>query len=231
MEINGFDFSDALKPKQSRGLCPDPQDESLHVSFYYKAVQNIAKSVDGVPFFEDIEYVIIESPGGKQTVNRKVKPEDKERFPNHYKAFLANRETPVTGMPIEEFPGITASEVEAFKYAKIYTVEQLASLPDGQLGVLGMDGRKKRQRAHDYIEAAKGNAPIQALRDENEKLRADLSMMKEQMARWGVSMNQPSAPSAAAPQIDIAALTAQIAASVRATIETEKPKKKKKDEE
>jgi hypothetical protein len=51
------------------------------------------------------------------------------------------------------------------------------------------------------------------------------------MARWGVSMNQPSAPSAAHPQIDIQALTAQIAASVRATIETEKPKKKKKDEE
>lgn len=148
----------------------DTGDARSIVTFGIRPKQNEQRSkTEGRPIFDDVEYVEILVPGDKNNiVHRPVRAEDKERYARQYAAFKGGQGEKLSGTPLAEWPGISRSEVEELAYFNIRTLEQLASVGDGHLQRMG-PLLALRQRARDFLEKAKGDAPMAAMRTELEK--------------------------------------------------------------
>jgi hypothetical protein len=157
-------------------------EDRVYAEFYLYPVQDKAKSLEeGRPVFIDKPYVKIMVPGDKDNiVQRPVRITDQERWPKQWNAFVNRQEQPVDGTPLSEWPGVTRAQVEEMKFFGVHSVEQLASMPDSQAQkFMGIQALK--QKAKDYIEAAKGNAPLEQLRAENEELRNRMEALEEML--------------------------------------------------
>jgi hypothetical protein len=142
------------------------------------------------PVFDEVLTVEVITPGSKESspvheLLRKFDPEtqmpDRERphtinkYRRQYDAFLqGNASRDIIGTPIEQWPTATPSLVGMCKEAGIFTVDALAILSDEKLRKLGMGGREIRERAKAWVAASQGNAPLEALAAENERLRASV---------------------------------------------------------
>lgn len=150
-------------------------DETLNVKFELVAMQDEAESAkQGRPIFKDLEFIKIASGGQKLSIiHRPIREEDKRRFPRHYDAFKRGMEAPIVGTPLAEWPGITRGQVEELAHFHVRSVEQLAEMSDANAqNFAGMQALKARAR--DFLEKAKGNAPL-------EKMRAELSTRDNQI--------------------------------------------------
>lgn len=196
-------YSDPASDSFFNGVVAKEEQDANLVRFEWKAVRDMAKEKElGYVCFKNIEYIRITAPGARSEVFREARDQDKRRYPRAYERFTSASEKPHDGLSVEEWPSLDKATAEMLKYNKILTVEQLASLPDGFLHVLGMGGRTLRQKAIDYIEAARNTAPMNQLRDELESLRRDHQMLLDQFRKMHgqepdlVSGRQePSAPS------------------------------------
>lgn len=165
------------------------------IEFHWHPKKNGLKSKEeGREVFDQVPYIKITSPGAKQVVDREVRDEDKREYPRLWAAFEAGEERPEDGQPVEEWPAVNVAQVAELKAAGIFTVEQVANIPDQNLNVLGMQARKLRSKAQAYMALAKGNAPFEQLAAENEQLRADIEIMKQQLAAIGAEATNESTP-------------------------------------
>jgi hypothetical protein len=175
-------------------------DENLYAEFYIKPVkQNFASEEAGRPIFADVVYVKIMTPSDQLTQIDTIAREDhKARFPRQWMHFQ-NKQAgvqQVVGTPVGEWPQLTASAAEELRALKFFTVELIANANDSQLQKIGMiagmsphslrdKARAFLNLANDSAEEAKREAELKALRDENEKIRAEtskqLAEMQEQM--------------------------------------------------
>lgn len=153
----------------------------LSFRFIMKSVKDEVKSAEaGHPVFEDKEYIEILVPGDATSrVCRPVRPTDFERedMPGArqvYEHFKRGIESPQSGVPLEQWPSVTAAQVDTLRVVGVRTVEQLASVSDQHIGTLGMGYHSLRQKAQDWLAAAKDNAHL-------EKMRAEMNGMKEQL--------------------------------------------------
>lgn len=137
----------------------------------------------GRPIYEDVEYVEIMVPGDKtQTVHRPVRPTDKIEYSKQYQAWKAGHDQhAATGTLLEQWPGISRAQVEELRHFKIRTVEQLAELSDGNAARMGPI-LALRQRARDFLERAKGNAPLEKMRTELAARDNEIETLKRQVA-------------------------------------------------
>lgn len=160
------------------------QTDNTVPRFHIKAVQNNFRTEqEGRPIFEDFEYVEIWIPGDQRSVvDRRVKPDDRARWPNHYAAFKAEKEYIGEGLPLAEWSAVTRSQVEEMKHFKIFTVEQLANLSDAQLqGSFAIGGTALREQARAYVATAAGQAPTAKLIADGLAKDATITELKEQM--------------------------------------------------
>lgn len=158
------------------------QAEELRVEFSLVPKKNEDKSKEaGRPIFEDVEYVRIPVPGDKyNTPHKPVGEKERERFRAQYEAWKTNPAEKMQGMPLSEWAGITRSEVEELAYFHVRTVEQLAGLSDGNAKNVGPI-LALRQRAKDFIEKAKEDAPILAMRALLEEEKAQRLALERQL--------------------------------------------------
>ena len=175
-------------------------DENLYAEFYIKPVkQNFASEEAGRPIFADVVYVKIMTPSDQLTQIDTIAREDhKARFPRQWMYFQNKQagQQQVIGTPVGEWPQLTASAAEELRALKFFTVELIANANDSQLQkigmIAGMSPHSLREKAraflnlaNDSAEEAKREAELQALRDENEKIKAEtdkkLAEMQEQM--------------------------------------------------
>jgi len=158
------------------------QDNSIPV-FYVKAVQhNFRSQEEGRPIFVDKDYVRIIIPGDTRSeVDREVQDKDKDRWPEQWRRFKEDAEEATDGTPLEQWPAVSVSQVAELKAKKIRTVEQLAGVSDGQLQNLGLGARQLRDRAKAFLEAAAGNAPLDAALLRESKLQEEIDALKAQM--------------------------------------------------
>lgn len=163
----------------------DPDDDvgSLLVRFHKKGVKSDVKTdEESRPIFEELDYIMIATPGDAlNIIDRPVNEIDLKRFGNAYhlwkeRGVQANN----IGTPLEAWPPLSTAQVAMFKYHNVHTVEQLATLSDGNAQKIG-PVLNIRQRARDFIEAAKGEAPLIKVRAELEKRDAELDSLKAQL--------------------------------------------------
>lgn len=159
---------------------PAQANGANHVEFYYEAVkQNFLSEQEGRPVFKQEPFIRITVPGGKHVVIRKVRNEDKQMYPQLWAAFEAGQERPKEGLPVEEWPQLTVDMVATLKAVKIYTVEQLAALSDGELSYLGMEGRKLRDQAKAFLEVAEDGKALSKYVSENERLKSEVERLSK----------------------------------------------------
>lgn len=137
----------------------------------------------GRPIYDDVEFVEIIIPGDKtQAVHRAVTDNDRREYAAQYQAWKAGQDqTAASGTMLEKWTGITKAQVEELKHFKIRTVEQLAQLSDGNASRMGPI-LALRQKAKDFLEQAKGNAPLEKMRNELASRDNEIETLKRQVA-------------------------------------------------
>ena len=153
------------------------------VEFYRGAVQNNFKTAEaGRPIFDERDFVRVQTPGDTKTVIETIASDQyKNLYPKAWDAYSRGLEAVTDGTPITEWPSVTVSQARELQYINIRTVETLAEVSDANIQQMGPGYMQLRQRAREYIDAAKGSAAATATARENEKLREEMSMMKEQI--------------------------------------------------
>lgn len=173
---NGFE--------QEQQQAPTGQD---HAEFYKRPKQNEEKTkLEGRPIFDLVEYVRIMVPGDKwNIVDRPARDEDRRRYAHLYRAFKADEAQQPSGTPLSAWGGLRPERVEEYTFRKARTVEQLADMTDSNLQDMGAGATAERQRARDYVEQAKGNAPIVKMRSELEERDKRIEVMEKALKEQG----------------------------------------------
>lgn len=97
-----------------------------------------------------------------------------------YEAWKAGEEAPVEGTPLEAWPGLTRSQVAAFKLINLRSVEDVAAANDATMDRMGMGARALVRRAQSFLEArTSGVAAIAAAKAEAD---AKIKMLEERLA-------------------------------------------------
>ena len=170
MEIAGYGTTDmALNRVAGNG------DETMLVKFENISRHNEAKSKEaGTPIHEMVTFISIRTPGQRdEEVKRAIRPADKLRFPEHWKAFNDRENIPqAEGTPLSEWAGVNAAQIEEFKYLHITTVQQLVNVSDTNANnIRGFYAIKEKAIA--YLNSALDNKAAEEL-EKQKKANSDL---------------------------------------------------------
>ncbi len=173
-------FTQLTMPDQNTG-------HGLHARFFMHPEQDKAKSLEaGRPIFEEVPYIVIRIPGDKTSeIQRPIRfgdttAHDNHKFAREYQAFTAGNEQSLLGTPLAEWGAITRSQVKEMEHFHVRTVEQLAEIPDSTLGNFrGITSI--REKARNYISAAKGEAPLLKMQEDLKERDETLSAMQAQI--------------------------------------------------
>jgi hypothetical protein len=178
-EIKGYD--ERQMSAQGYGQVTHGDDRGLFVEIYDEAVKQEYASVQAKrDIYKAVPYVKIVSPDGTD-FRRAVTEEDKIRFPKHWAAYVQGSKMPVDGIPIDKWPQVDVGQVKTLKHAEIYTVEQLAAIPDTATQQLGMGYQTLKLQAQNYLKAAKDGAAIAAVTTENVELKNRITMLEKKI--------------------------------------------------
>lgn len=161
-------------------------EAKAQVHFYKRPVVDPAATKEaGRTIHKDAEYVRISIPGDRNNeVDRPVKKMDRELYPAQYERFERNAGEDVSGTMLSAWGALDASTVADYRYQKVLTVEHLAELSDSTVAKLGRGTLANRQKARDFMQAAKSNAPLLRVQSElasrDEQIAALHNALKEQ---------------------------------------------------
>jgi len=185
-------------------------DSRLAVQFYKRSVkQDIASDEAGRPIFKEFDFVRIMIPGDNLTeIDTYAQESHKQRFPRqwaHYQNQVTGHED-IIGTPLDQWPQVTRSQAEELRGLKFYTVEAIADCSDQQLQrigmVAGMSPHNFRLKAKAFLnlatdsaEVAQREAELQALKEENAKIKSEteakLAAMQEQVSALLATVAKP----------------------------------------
>lgn len=170
---------------------PHAGDEKLPVQYYMGLIKDEDESERaGRPIYKDVECIRIFN-SKDNIIDRPVRDTDKARWPRAYAVWKqSGASTPgATGTRLEHWPQLSRAQAEEFKYFKIFTVEQLAEIPDSVAhNFMGIQKYKALARA--YVEAAKGEVPLLKMRAELEKRDGVIAELVAEVKRLGVILRK-----------------------------------------
>ena len=189
-----------------------PDADSTRVVFFSKAKLMPAKSRDaGRQVWENVDYVSVQQATEKYPILLEAHDGHRQRWAREYEAYQKGKEALPEGTPMSILMPGNEAVVNELKSMAIYTIEQMAAVPDSVLHRIPF-GLDLKNRARKYLEAVNGSQGFNKMQAEIEKANeraADterqLADLKEQLA----SMQKPETPSLSP---DIAALVATLVA-------------------
>jgi hypothetical protein len=125
-----------------------------------------------------------------------------------YEAWKANKDAPLNGMPLEQWPGIRREFVEQLKQINIRSVEDLAGMNDAACDRFGIGAVKLRQDAKAFVEAKKGASVVQAelvsrdqkIAEQADELRETKEMLKQMQAQLAAMQDRQPTRGAGRPR-------------------------------
>lgn len=146
-------------------------DARLLVKFYMGTQHNPVESAEqGRPIYDELPYIQILVPGDRDNmVDRPVREQDKQRFPQYWAAFQTGDENQMqSGTPLSAWPILSSSQIRELEYFNVKTVEQLAGMSDTNAqqfaGITSL-----RKQAADYLELAKDGSVLTKMNAELEQ--------------------------------------------------------------
>src|SRR5262245_33761172 len=172
---------------------PNP-DSRLRVQFMNWAEPDDDSSQrEGRPIFKEAVYINIMIPGERDIVHRRAWAKDYNRFPFQYQAFLNKQnQDQASGTPLKLVTWLTMGQIKELEYFNCYTVEQLADMPDSTAQKF-MQINKLKQLAKDFLQAAKEQAPLTAMRAEMDQKDSRIAALEEQVRKLVEGMNEKKA--------------------------------------
>lgn len=172
--------------------------------FYMKAIKNEAKSKEaGRPIFEDRLYFKDLMPGDRNMeIDRPIKEDELNEIKNYVPdredskdkvaymrmlqqllhRFEQGQSQEQQGYPLKQWPQVTASQVKEMEFAGIFTVEQLAELPDDAAQNLGRGYFTLKQAAKEFFETADKTAKINEQDEKISKQDDEIAKLKAELA-------------------------------------------------
>lgn len=187
-------MSDWQGPYGHRDENTDPKLPPLMVFFREDTVKNERASQNGPAVYDTVGLIKVCAAGQKQsfpiyefqrTTPEGVTKEDKAvcwRFRGVIDDYRKKQAPSVSGTPLEQWSLMDRATVAALKDANVFTVQQLAALPDGALGNVRGKGQEWRAKAKAWLEDANNAAVTVELRSENEKMRSEIDDLKRQVS-------------------------------------------------
>lgn len=164
------------------GTFVEKTDACLGVRFFLLPVLDESKSLEtGIAKYKDIEMVEILIPGVKDITHIQATDAYKDRFKQQYEQFKNSMGEIKSGTSLGQFPFISPGERKELEYFNIYTAEQLISMPDGNIDRIPGDGRKLIKKVKAYMDMAKDTAAFGQVSEENENLKREMELLKQQM--------------------------------------------------
>lgn len=160
-------------------------DQGVYAEFFEDAILDQVKTnAQGRQVYKKVDMIRIMFPGDKtkeivrevRTVAEGPQPSDIERFPRQWAAYKSQTQQIQDGVPIEQWPPINKAQALELKAMNIHTVEQLASVSDGNLNWIG--ARQMRDNAKAWLDEAESGAETIALRNIIEELRVENIALK-----------------------------------------------------
>lgn len=186
-----FNMTDAIGEEALRNPLPRKNGQAMP-QFYTKDEVDHAKTAAlGRKAYRKIDMVRIVIPGDPQNqVERRVREDDKLRWPRQYEAYRKMEEFVPDGTLLDTWPMLSKEQVSDLKHNQIFTVEQLAEVPDDLLRHIGLGARLLREHAKAFIEtAAKGAVPSRLVED-NERLRNQVTLLTDQLSQLTKKVEQ-----------------------------------------
>lgn len=177
------------------------QDKRLHATFYTKAVQNRLRSQEeGRVVYEEKDYVRIMVPGDRNyELDVPAEPHYQGRFPDQWARYKKGQQERVDGTPLEAWPALNVAQVAELRAMNVFTVDQLATMADQQAQRL-MGSFQLRQKAADFLAAAKDAAGATKLAAELAERDATIAAMQQQLASLTKAVAASSSKPALAPK-------------------------------
>ena len=197
------------------GQQPASPDDTLAVTFTIEPIEDEeASKREGRRIFRNVEMVEIRVPGDLDARRHEVTDEDRRRFARRYAMFKdGHTDKQVTGLPLSEWPPISRAQVEEARHLGIHSVEHLAAVTDSNAQHLGPGWVSLRQKARDFVARQESEAPLLALRNENEALKARLDALEKMLAKQAAELQgAPTTAAIGGPDPVVEALKAQVAA-------------------
>jgi hypothetical protein len=167
------------------------QDRSLLVKFFTAPLKNEERSVEeGRPIFDDVDMIEIRVRGTKDNiVQRPVRPDDKQRFRDAWRAHQDGEKAVQSGTPLAQWPVMSTSQVEEMKYLGFVTVEQIADANDSVVSSIpGLQTLKNKAKA--FIEFSKGAAPIEKLQSQLADSVNETETLRRQLAETQAALSK-----------------------------------------
>lgn len=178
-------------------MARDP-DASVVAFFKNHPVKNEAKTAkEGRPIYDDMEICEIRIAGSRSVSafpatstshwiedpqsGENVPVTYAERFQRQYRQFKEMSAQTKSGTPLSQVPFLTEARRAELRALNIYTIEALAAVDGQELKNLGSGGRDLKNKAMEYIEESKSNAPNMTLLAELDALKAKNAILEEDM--------------------------------------------------
>lgn len=164
-------------------------DRQLHAEFYDREILDEAATREaGRPIHKNVPYILLIASGNNLT--RWDRPVDFNgvvgghapdtlRWPAAYAAYKNQTVMVPDGTSLLEWAPLPRSEAKDLKKIGIHTVEQLAEMSDSNLNFLGAMALRNKAKA--WLLSATTPAAAMKLQAENDSLRADVEMLKQQI--------------------------------------------------
>jgi hypothetical protein len=177
------------------GVASFGSDNALHFVWKMDVMELTAETeIKGRKIYADVEMCEIHSPGLKNVLFKKFYPAKKtykaelETFLRMhpkarqlYKEWKEGCATPTVGTPVTEWAALSESERAELRAMNLFTIEQIAEASDITCQAMGAKGREWRTKAQAFIATSTETAAAQRFAAENERLRADLDSLREQV--------------------------------------------------
>ena len=165
---------------------------SLIVRFSIEAQEDEAASAKaGRPIFNDVEVLEVRVPGDIDVLRRNATENDRREYAKQYLAFQKSQsQETVSGTPLSVWAPMKRSQVEEARHFGIFTVQQLAQVPDNHMQRLGPGWITLRQTARDWEKAANDGAAVVSLRQELENATARIKTMEEMLKKQALELHR-----------------------------------------
>lgn len=132
--------------------------------------------------YANVEYVNILTPGDPKSVPRhKVTDVHRQMYRQWYDAWRRGLEMAPEGTPLEMWSVITPAIMHTLKAINIFTVEQLANIPDSNIHRVPM-GHDMKNKARVWLKNKGEDDAIENSRREKEALENSLRMQDDKIA-------------------------------------------------
>lgn len=160
-------------------VMPDPSKAA--VFFFSKPKEFPSESrAEGKPVWKNVDYVRVQQPGERDAVVLEATHVHKQRWPKQWEDYQAGKKSiPEGTLTSILFPGDEAIVLN-LRQLGIYTVEQLAEMPDSATSNLPFGGNLK-QKAIKYLELQNGAQGFN-------KLQAELQAKDEEIRSMGMKL-------------------------------------------